>query len=417
MAVTIVRFGVDFRGASIAVREQLGFTGHEVVGFLAKLPRHIFREAMLVATCNRTELYALCEDPSEALRGFVESAKSFRPGVQPDYHDCLRFQQEGEDAARQLFRVTAGLESQILGDSHILTQVREAMEAARRADTLGPVLRTSADSAIRAAKLVRKQTGLSAGSAGIGAAVLRSVRKWRAGCAESFLIAGAGQAARDIAHHVAKLRPRRLAFTARRGEAAAEIAACYSGIAAGWADLGAEIGNSDVIVTATPARLDAFSQRALSGYLTNRPRLIIDAGLPRNVDPEAAQLPGVTLVDLDSLEREQSAALAERARQIPAAEAVIAQELVRWRRLMAWREVEPEVKSLYLAAEHLRASLAASRQPSQDIDRITSRLVNQALAGPVRRLRSAVFTGGEAEAARALAAFRLMAPFVAEERT
>lgn len=419
MPSEIVRLGVDFRSASLEVREQLSFTAAEAAGFLRLCSPPVFEELAVLSTCNRTEFYAVCEPQTDATAALLAKLRQWRPDTQPVYRDCARFQQQGEQAVRGLFRVACGLESQILGDTHIQTQLRQAIEIAREAGRLGPVLGAAAECALRSAKRVRRQTAISAGSASVGAAVLRSIRKWvQSRDPLRILIIGAGQAARDIAAHLSKSRSFSLTFTARRIEAAEDIAATYGGRTRPWQALEREVTETDVVVSAVSARVPVLSPALMTELTVRRrkPLLVVDAGVPRNADPLIGEIRGVTLLDIDCLEREQAAARAQRESQIPAAEAILDQEIERWRRLAAWRQVEPAVKQLYLAAEQLRLSIVEQAHPKTDIDRVTGKLVKTLLAGPVQKLRQAVFCAPGAQSSEAIEAFRQMAPLLSQRR-
>lgn len=419
MSSEIVRLGVDFRSASLQVREQLSFTPAEAAGFLELCSPPGFEELAMLSTCNRTEFYAVCPTQTDATAALLAKLRQWRPDTQPVYRDCARFQQTGEQAVRGLFRVACGLESQILGDTHIQTQLRQAIEIARKSGRIGPVLGAAADCALRAAKRVRRQTAISAGSASVGAAVLRSIRKWSSSRRPlSVLVVGAGQAARDIAAHLAKSRSFSLAFTARRREAAEDIAATYGGDVCAWQSLEARLAAADVVVSAVSARVPVFSPVSMTELAAGRrwPLLVVDTGVPRNADPLIAGIAGITLLDIDCLEREQSAARAQRESQIPAAEAILDEEIERWRRLAAWRQIEPAVKQLYLAAEQLRLRVVEQAHPKTDIHRVTGKLVKTLLAGPVQNLRQAVFCATGAQGGQAIETFRQLAPLLSERR-
>lgn len=402
MSQQIVLLGVDFRRAPIDVRERLSFSGPEAELLLTHLRGTGFDEALLIATCNRTEFYIVSGFGSSAVGRLIEELKQCRPDAKPAYQDCHRYTAEGGGAIQHLFRVAAGLESQILGDSHVLAQVREAVARARRARTLGGTLETAITCALRAAKRVRRQTSLSAASTSIGAAALRSIRRHRPRPEQApILVVGAGQAARDIAFHLAKIRPHALRFAARRPEAGAAMAAEYGGEAVAWDRLADAVAEAGVVITAIGDRLAELSQHQLEARRGSSapPLLIVDAGVPRNVDPSIGRLAGVTLVDVDSLEQERAAALSFRSQQVPLAEEILVEEFGRWALRSEWLAVKPALKELYLAAERVRTELmeeATSRRQHfghfdvERVDGITRRLTKRLLAGPVERLRCAM---------------------------
>jgi glutamyl-tRNA reductase len=335
MAQQIVLIGVDYRRAPLEVREELSFTREQALELLPQLIHESgAREALLLATCNRTEIYlASAEEATAAC--VLETLKRVRRGARALHEDCLRFMESGDRVAGHLFRVASGIDSQILGDTHIVTQVKQAHSIAAEAGTLGPVLDRTVTESLRAAKRARRETEIGKGAASVGAAVLRSVRhafpdpsRVRA------LVLGGGEAGRDIASHLSKVRMTSLAFAARNRDQADQMAREYHGSAMDWDQVQSRFCVTDVLVTATSARL-AFLDRSAVERLTakrDQPLLMVDAGIPRNVDPAVAELPYVRLLNLDSLVQEQELALAARRREVPCVEAILAQELDRWRR-------------------------------------------------------------------------------------
>lgn len=391
MAETIVRMGVDFRRAAIAVREHLSLSATDTAAFLNHLRPALaangISELAVLSTCNRTELYFAASRGLAAAPWLIESLKRLRPAAGPLYDDCTRYSSEGEPVAEELFRVASGLESQILGDSQILVQVRKAWETAQWCRTAGKRLDCLFRCAVRAGKRVRSEARLSAGAAGIGAAALRTFRRLAPHNA-SVLILGAGDAARAAATHIAKAAPGRVSFCARTPEAAAALAREFHGQAFFWEDAAPAIRRADVVVAATAARLDLLSPSTLGDRTT--PLLILDLGMPRNADPEISSLPAITLVNLDSLDHEQEGALLRRATQIPLAEEILKGEVDLWRRRMQWLKVEPAVKQWYLDAESARRELLEQLPLRSNMELLTSRMVKKVLDNPVRRLRQSI---------------------------
>lgn len=346
MAQHIVLAGIDYRRAPVEVREELSFAPDQA---LQALPRLVeidgVREALLLATCNRTEFYLAYDGPSpvasllEYLRGLRRSARAL-------HQDCLRFVESGDDAVRHLFRVAAGIDSQILGDTHIVRQVKQAQRLAVEAATLGPLLDRAVTESLRAAKRARRETGIGRGAASVGAAVLRSVRRVFADPARvRVLVLGAGQAGRDIAYHLAKVPFASLTFACRNPDQAAGMAREFHGCAAEWKDVPGQLPAVEVVIAATAARLP-FLDRNIVGARSEEhlePLLIVDAGIPRNADPTVAELPRVHLLNLDALDQEQEQSLEARRREIPRVEAILAEELERWKRW--WQRRAPGMRA------------------------------------------------------------------------
>ncbi len=335
MAQQIVLLGVDHRRAPVEVREELTFTREQALELLPRLVEiGSVQEALLLTTCNRTEFYLAYQGDSP-VASVLEFLRTLRRRARALHEDCLRFVELGDSAAWHLFRVTAGIDSQILGDTHIVTQVKQAHHIAFEAGTLGPILDRTVTESLRASKRARRETAISKGAASVGAAVLRSIRQTFADLAQvRILVLGGGEAGRDIARHLYKVQVASRTFAARNPEQAARMAREFQGCTADWDQVHDHLAGIDVLVAATSARLEILDRDSVQRFTAGRHRqlLIVDAGIPRNVDPAVAELPQVRLLNLDALDLEQEHALFARRQEVPRVEAILTQELDRWRR-------------------------------------------------------------------------------------
>lgn len=361
MHAHIVLIGVDYRRAPVDVREELSFTREQTLEILPELIKaEGVQEALLLGTCNRTEFYLahFGESPVAPVLGTLRNARSRARAL---HHRCLRFIESDQRAAEHLFRVAAGIDSQILGDTHIVAQIKQAHRIAAEARTLGPFLDRMVTESLRAAKRARRETQIGKGAASVGSAVLRSVRHAFGDLDHVHaLVLGGGRAGRDIAYHLSKVHLAGLTFVARNCEQAASMAQEFKGRAAAWDRVPVELNSADVVVAATSARLAILSQESVQRVTAARQRqlLIVDAGIPRNADPAVSELPNVHLLNLDSLRLEQEEALARRRREIPRVEAILGEELRRWQRW--WTNRSGSVEGEQSAA----SAMALSVQPA-----------------------------------------------------
>lgn len=335
--------GINRHRAPLEIREELSFTRGQARELLPRLASCLgVQEALLLSTCNRTEVYGY-GSPESAIPAILNTLRAARPEARALDKSYFRFVELGDDAVRHLFRVAAGIESQILGDTHIVAQVKEAFHMAGEAGTLGAYLDRAVTEALRAAKRARRETRIGEGSASIGGAVLRSIRASFAEPKQTgILVLGAGEAGRDIARHLAKANLGTLSFSARNPEQARAMAREFSGHAVEWDCVAERLALTDVLITATSGRLAFLDGEALqkaagrgSGFL------IIDAGNPRNVDPAAAELAGVKILNLEALNSEQDEALLARRLEIPRVETILNRDLERWRNWRRRRAVPP----------------------------------------------------------------------------
>ncbi|MDP1572511.1 MAG: glutamyl-tRNA reductase [Vicinamibacterales bacterium] len=353
---TLTLLGVDFTRAPIAVREALSYTPGEALALLRRT-REIqgLREAAVVSTCNRTEFY-LAADPGDAPRQWLDLVRDLRPGAAAHDATCRLHWSTGDTAATHLFRVATGLESSILGDAHIASQLREARRVAAEAGTLGPVLSRAFEQAMTVMRRARAETGIARGAASLGSAVahLVATEAARAGHPLRVLVAGAGTVARECARCLAKRAPGPLVFVNRTSAHAEALARECGGTAAPWASLPSQVAGADVVVAAVdaPGAVLALDESRAGERL---PRLVIDLGVPRNV----SATPAVRVVTIDGIAAERDAALARRVAAVPAVEAIIAGELTRWQAWVAARPCEGVLKALFVGEAARRETLIA----------------------------------------------------------
>lgn len=383
--------GVDFRTASLGVRERVAYSpaaaGEMLRALRAAMPG---TEVLLLSTCNRTEFHLLAPDEREGPDRLLDILCA-RSGAPTALHDaCARYRLEGTDAARHLFRVACGVESAILGDAHVLGQLKDAVELASDAGTLGSQLRRTAVHALRAAKRARSETAIARGGASIGAVVAGLLGGRPSG---PVLIVGAGKIAGDVGRSLAAKNIGPRWFVNRTEARARELARECRGEAFSWQHLAETAARAGAIVAATAAPVPVLDRALLDRIALQRdgtPLLVIDAGVPRNVEPGGS----LAVVDIDSIRERQGTALARRRGAVPEVEKIVDDELaawVRWRRGLA---VEDLVKQLHrdadaqarAAAELLtvRAGLDAG-----NAERFARRCIAPVVHEHVRRLRAA----------------------------
>jgi glutamyl-tRNA reductase len=339
--------GLDFRSADVATREQLAFAGDAAVRLLreAKSVPGV-REVALVCTCNRTELYA------EGEGGGVPLAEWLAVRHPLPESRALTMRRDDE-AARHLMRVACGLESAILGDAFVLGQLKGALPLSSEAGALGPVLTRLFTEAIRAARAARAATGIARGAAGLGAAVASLVDA-RRGRDAAVLLLGAGTTASDIARQLAKRRVGDVVVASRTDARAESLARAAALRSARWTDLPRLVAEADVIVaaTSTPAPIvgPSLLASARSGLL------VIDVGVPRNVEAGAS---AVEYLTLDDVSHRRDEAMCRRRAAVPAVEAIVERHLRRWQRWAQALPLEGLLKQVFADEARLRSSLAA----------------------------------------------------------
>ena len=402
----LVLFGVSFRTAPTAVRKALSFDASEIGDLLRRARTDLPEvEALVLSTCNRTEFYLGAEDAG----AWHELLKRVRPAAPATPEDCRFYERRGADAFRHLARVASGLESAILGDTQILSQLRAAVALAQEHGTLGRELSRATGAALRLGKAARAETAIAAGSAGIGSAVVATIldgsRRGHHGDtpgspgrpdAKRVAVLGAGEVARSVARHLAKRGIVDLTFCNRTVERAGRLAAEFGGVARPWADLETVLRSVDAAVVATSAPTPVLEANALAWTgewrqaAGRKPLFLIDAGFPPQVTPGPVR--GVRLIPLDALRQGEDAALAARRAAMPAVETMIEEAVAGWQRRRAEDRLSGSLRRIHEQAEsatrELTAELTALGLSPADAERMVRRPVRRLLHGLVTELRT-----------------------------
>ncbi len=353
-----------------------------------------YAEGCVLSTCNRTELYAF-GSKWEPLSRFL-SAWS---GVAVEALQPHLYARRGAGTVDHLFRVAAGLDSQLMGESQILGQVRAAFEAALDDGHVGAVFSALFRHAIRAGKRVRTETALGRFPASLASVAAQHLNdRGPGGRPPSVLLVGAGRMGAVAASALRHKGVTRLTVANRTRVRAQRLAGAHGGRALDWADLAVGLAEVDAVICVTgapgpvlPVEAVAHAMRARGG----RPLTVIDLAVPRDVAPAAGRVPGVTLVDLDQLKGTVDANLAQRRAAVPKAEAIVAEETAAFARWLRERQVAPYIRLLRERAEAARSEevrralpkLGLSEDQRQGVEALSTRLVNKLLHGHTQRFK------------------------------
>ncbi len=390
--------GLSYRSAPLAVRETLSIAGDRLPSALATLERHAGR-GVILSTCNRTEVYSVVRDEEHgraAFDGFVKDEL----GVDPDYLRPHLYTLEEDAAVGHLFRVASSLDSQIIGESEILGQVRDAFGTASRAGMAGGALAHLFHSAIRTGKRARTETAIGRNALSVSRACVELARLALGDLgSKRGLVVGVGEASRLAAQALRDAGLGELTVANRTRAHAEELAESLGGEAASLDELPRLLAAADVVVTSTGAPDFVITREQIESAMAgraHRPLLVVDIALPRDVEPTAANVPGVQLHTLDDLEAIAEANRREREAEASKVEAIVAQEVERFRSWWDARGVTPTIASIRHQAEAVRAAEVSRTMPKlnglspaqvERIDAMTKALVKKLLHGPTKSLR------------------------------
>ena len=367
--VQLVVVGISHNTAPVGLREELTIPADALPGVLAEL-RQSVAEVLVLSTCNRVELYAVCgheASGAELLRQFLAT----RAGLPLRTVRDATYAYGHQAAVRHLLRVAAGLDSMVVGENEVLGQVRRALVTARRAETLGPVLDRLGDAAIACGKRARTSTSLGDGES-VASVALRLAARDRGGLeGANVVVLGAGETAKSAISHLGTIKSVRVTILNRTWERAVELASLYEVDARPWTELPDALAMADVVVGCTGAHtpvVDATKLMSVRG-LEPEPLVCIDLGLPRDIDLAVSSIPGVRLIDLERVGIETSARRADRSRDLGQAESIVEHETERYMEWWHGRGVAATIARLHAHANAIREAeleRALARLPGLD---------------------------------------------------
>jgi glutamyl-tRNA reductase len=328
----LVVIGLSHRTAPVSLRERLATAPGETearLRALAALPG--VREAALISTCNRVEIYASASDGAEALASLRAHLRGHVPGSGADRElDPHLFAWSGRDAVLHLFRVAASLDSLVIGEPQILGQVKEAFETAQRVGTAGPQLGAAFSRAFRVARKVRRETAIAENPVSVSSVAVDCARQvWGSFEGRRVLLVGAGKMA-DLAARALRADGATVAVTNRTRSRADDLAARLGCSVEPYEALAEALGRADIVISSTGARepiLRAPFVKQVQRARRGRPLVLVDIAVPRDVEPEVANLPGVFLFDIDALQTVVAQNMSGRRQEADRAEALVLHEV------------------------------------------------------------------------------------------
>lgn len=421
--MNLIAIGCSFRGAPVDLRERVAFDERNLERALKDLAARYGCEAAILSTCNRVEIFLAkpegerppdCDLIAEFLAEFHKvKAEDIRPHLY-EYTDAA--------AVQHLFRVTASLDSLIVGEGQIAGQVRKSFESAQKIGGTGPLLNALFPHAVRAAKRARTETGISQGHVSVSSVAVDYVRQvFERFDDKTILVIGAGKMGQLTLKHLRELHPRKILVTNRSPEKALALARECHGQAVPWEQLDDALAQADVVLSTTGAPEPIVTRRRFDAIVLKRtggPVVILDIAVPRDFDPRIHDGENAFLFNIDDLKRIREQTIVQRQKYIAPAEAIIEQERKKFVDDWTRRRNGPIIAKLTQDCDAKRKAVL-----EQLLGRLNGKLTdaekayvegafrlfqNQLLHGPIDALREASKEGSSAtllEAVRKL--FRL----------
>ena len=402
--MAILAYGVNYRTAPVEFRERIAFPEESLAEALLEVTTGVpsVSEAAIISTCNRTELY-LALDPAHERE--VSNWLADVRHVSIAELDNVAYSHWDVDAARHLIRVASGLDSQVLGEPQIMGQVKSAYDLARQAGTLGPELSLLSQIILSTAKRVRTDTDIGRNPVSVAYAAVTLAQQIFTDLKDTrALLLGAGDTITRVAEHLSEAGVRGMAIANRTLANAEVLAARFDALPLQLTDLPAHLADYDIIIASTGSSLPLVGKGALEAAIRARrhkPMFIVDIAVPRDIEPEAAELPDVFLYTIDDLTEIIEENVRNRRAAADDAESLVddgANHYLRERRahhgqalLRKFRDQAADIQSAEL--QRALRELANGADPEAVLQQFSRGLTNKLIHAPTTAIRNAAADG------------------------
>jgi glutamyl-tRNA reductase len=414
--MNLIAIGCSFRSAPVEIRERLAFDPPKINKALLELNSRFGCETVILSTCNRVELYLakLTELPPNV--DSVSTVLSELHNLPAQEIRPLLYEHRDTSAVRHLFRVTASLDSMIVGEGQIAKQVREAFDASQQLGTTGLILNTLFVKALEASKRARSQTGIADGHVSVSSVGVDFVREvFDHFHDKTVLLIGAGKMGRLTLKHLRELSPQKILVINRSPEKAQELAKECNGQAVPWSQLDDVLVHSDIVLSTTDAkepimtrsRFDAIHKRR-----RNRTIAILDIAVPRDFDPTIGEINDTFLFNIDDLKQLVDQNITQRKTHIGKAEMIVEEERKKFIDDWARRRNGPLIRQLMEECDEKRKAVMEklfgklngklSDPDKQQIEYFFNLFQKQLLHGPINALSEASKEGSSANLVEAI---------------
>ncbi|HEX21058.1 MAG TPA: glutamyl-tRNA reductase [Actinobacteria bacterium] len=401
----IIASGLSHKTAPVEVREALNFPAADIGGALNNLLsyEHI-NEAIILSTCNRTEIYAVANDIEAGKDNIIHFFENCRKNIDCNLREHLYFY-DSVSAIHHLFRVISSLDSMIIGEAQILGQVKEAYAQAFDNDATNIIFNRLFRQAFAVGKRVRTETDIGENAVSISYAAVQLAKKvFEDLTGKTVMIIGAGKMSELTAKHLLANGVRDVLIANRSYDNAVELAKTFQGKPVPFDLLFHEMVKADIVISSTGSSdyiLDKEKMQPVIHTRRGRSIFLIDIAVPRDIDPNVNNLDNVYLYDIDDLQSVVDANLAERSREAKEAEKIITTEVREFLTWISSLEAVPTISKLRQSAERIRqAELAKAANKLADlsddemnaVNALTSAIINKLLHNPTIRMKESAKT-------------------------
>ncbi len=370
--------GLSYKKADVAVRGSFSISDQAKKDILTQAKKEGIDSLLIMSTCNRTELHGFAQHPFQLIKMLCEHTQ----GTVEEF-EKVAYVHKNSKAIEHLFKVGTGLDSQILGDFEIISQVKNGFRLSKKHQMINPFMERLVNAVIQASKRIKNETEISSGATSVSFASVQYIMKHVEDISnKKILLFGTGKIGRNTCENLIKhTKNEHITLINRTKTKAEEVAGKFNLIVKDYATIQAEIKQSDVLVVATGAQNPTISKQLIH---TTKPLLILDLSVPRNVSDNVLELPNVDLVHLDKLSQITDNTLSKRELQIPLAEKIIDEVITDFNSWMETRKFAPTIKALKTKLTLLRDSeINQYRKKNADFDANEAALISDKMIGKI----------------------------------
>lgn len=393
--MNLISVSINHKTSPLEIREALFFTDDEIRKLLNNLRKDTLSECFVLSTCNRTEVYGIPQHNQISVDDLKKGILNLKPvrNIKPDHFN--NFYSFG--AVEHLFKVISGIDSQLIGDNQIFSQVKSSFQLADENGFVGFLMRRVFDSAIKTGKRAITETKVSEGAVSISYAAVQLIEKiYSSLTKKSALIIGAGETGTIAAKHLRERGIQKLAITNRTHRRATEVAEMLSAENVPYEEFKDYLHQFDIIIGATSSEDLVLTKEEVGAVMRKRSNsdlVLMDIAVPRNFDPKSKEIDYVFYNDIESLNIIVEQNLAKRRDEIPRVEKIILEELNTFLTWYKSLEAAPTIKILRDYFESIRAEEVDknknrfAKEDHEKLDIITKRIVNKILHNPTIELK------------------------------
>lgn len=398
--MNILVVGLNHKTANVDVREKLAFNGPKLDEGLIRIKSISgIKEAVILSTCNRVEMYANVDNPPNAYESIKDFLSEFH-GIERASLETALYTYENINAVKHIFRVAASLDSMVVGEPQILGQIKDAFEFSLQKKTTGIFLNKLMKKAISVAKRIRTETKIAENAVSISFAAVELAKKIFTDLAtKSFMLLGAGDMAELAAWHLMSSGVREVLVANRTYETGCELAKEFNGRAVRFEDFMYEMVNTDIVICSTGASKYVLMKEQMQKIMKERkhkPVFIIDISVPRNIDPEINNIDNVYLYDVDDLHGIIDTNKLERQKEAEKAEGIIAEEIETFQKWLASLDSVPTIVALRDRADAVKREEiekilnklpALGEKEKEAIEYMANAIINKLIHPPTAALK------------------------------